>query len=135
MRYRVALVVPISLTLMWLAAGAPVSAHHSPTAIFDPEKTFEVTGVLTRVEWTNPHIYWYVDVKDDTGKAINYAFEGNPPNMYHRAGLRRSDWKVGEVVTVTAWAAKDGTKHLGFGKTIKYSDGHEIVLRVAQLEN
>jgi hypothetical protein len=105
-------------------------AHHSVTSEFDPGKEFSVTGVLTKVAWTNPHVYWWVDVKDETGAIVTYSFEGNPPGMYHRAGLHKDDWKVGEVVTVTAVAAKDGSKHLGFGKIIKYSDGHAIVLKV-----
>jgi Family of unknown function (DUF6152) len=118
----------LGLLLFWMVT--PVFAHHSVTSEFDPDKEFSVTGVLTRVAWTNPHVYWWVDVKDESGNIVTYSFEGNPPGMYHRAGLHKDDWKIGEVVTVTAVAAKDGTKHLGFGKVIKYSDGHSIVLKV-----
>jgi len=86
---------------------------------------------MTSIQWVNPHTYTFVDVKDPkTGKVENWAFEGNPPATYHRAGLRRSDWRVGEDVTVTYAAAKDGTKHLGFLKMIRYKDGHTMVFRV-----
>ena len=112
-----------------LFAILPAFAHHSITAEFAPGKEFTVTGVLTRVEWTNPHIYWFVDVKDEKGNVETYAFQGGPPGMYHRVGLRKADWIIGEVVTVTAIAAKDGTKTLGFGELVKYSDGHSIVLQ------
>jgi hypothetical protein len=108
-------------------AALPTFAHHSIAAEFDPTKDFTVTGVLTRVEWTNPHIYWYVDVKNESGDIETWRFQGAPPSMLHRAGLLRSDWKIGETVTVSAKPAKDGSK-LGFGTNIKYADGHSIVL-------
>ena len=86
-----------------------------------------MTGVLTKVDWTNPHIYWYVDVKNESGSIDTWRFQGAPPSMLHRAGLYRADWKIGETVTVSAKPAKDGSK-LGFGTLIKYADGHSIVL-------
>ena len=113
-----------------LAIAAAVSAHHSVTAEFEPNKEFTVTGVLTKMLWVNPHVYWFVDVKDEGGRVETWSFEGNPPGMYHRAGVRKDDWKIGEEITVTAVSAKDGTKHLGFAKMFKYQDGHAIVLKV-----
>jgi len=108
-------------------AALPAFAHHSIAAEFDPSKDFTVTGVLTRVDWVNPHIYWYVDVKNDSGGIDTWRFQGAPPSMLHRAGLLRSDWKIGETVTVSGKPAKDGSK-LGFGTLIKYADGHSIEL-------
>ena len=120
------------MAIFGLLFGAPILAHHSISSEFDPSKEGTVTGVLTKIDWVNPHVYTYVDVTDPkTGQVEKWAFEGNPPGTYHRAGIRRSDWKIGERVTVTYAAAKDGTKNLGFCKMIKYlSDGHTLVFRV-----
>ena len=112
-------------------AVVPVLAHHNITSEFDPSKERSVTGVLSKLSWANPHIYTYVDVKDEkTGQVETWGFEGNPPATIHRAGIQRSDWRIGETVTITYAAAKDGTKHLGFCKMIKYKDGHVLVFRV-----
>jgi hypothetical protein len=111
------------------SAAVPAFAHHSVTAEFNPDKEFVVKGVLTKVEWTNPHVYYYADVKDESGKIVNYAFESGPPNTLKRAGLKKEDVKIGDAVTITAAPAKDGTKNLGWLKMIKYSDGHLYVYR------
>lgn len=110
----------------------PALAHHSVNAEFDPSKEFTVTGVLKHVDWTNPHIYVWVEAKGDDGKPVTWSFEGNPPGLLHRAGVTKDVFKVGETVTVTAMPANDGTKNLGFGKVYKYADGHEVRLSVAR---
>ena len=111
--------------------AVPMFAHHSISAEFDPKKEYTIAGVLKGVEWSNPHIVTYIDVKDNkTGKVDTWSFQGNGPAAYHRAGIYKEDWKVGQAVTVTYIAAKDGTKHLGFLKMMKYSDGLALVFRV-----
>jgi hypothetical protein len=112
-----------------LSVAVPVFAHHSVTAEFNPDKEFVVKGVLTKVEWVNPHVYYYADIKDESGKIVTYSFESGPPTTLHRAGLRKEDAKIGDNVTITAAPAKDGTKNLGWLKMIKYSDGHVYVYR------
>jgi hypothetical protein len=115
-----------------LVASAPLLAHHSVTAEFDPNQEWTVTGVLKKVDWINPHTATWVEVKDEsTGAAETWGCEGNPPSTYSRAGVHRQDWRVGEVVTLTCIAAKDHSKHWGFLKQIKYhSDGHVLVFRL-----
>jgi len=112
-----------------LIASAPAFAHHSFSAEFDGSKEFIVKGVLTKVLWTNPHIYIFMDVTEQDGKVQQYAFESGPPSVLHRAGITKEDFKVGDTVTMTACPAKDGTKTLGWMKMIKYSDGHVFVYR------
>ena len=130
MRYRDCLVV-IAIAGV-LGAALPALAHHSITSQYDPSKEITVTGTLVKIEWSNPHIFTYVDAKDEkTGKVEHYEFEGNPPGTLRRAGIKKSDWLIGQTVTATAAAAKDGTKTLGFLKMLKYqSDGHVLVFRV-----
>ena len=114
------------------AIAAPLLAHHSVTAEFDPKEEWTATGVLKKVDWINPHTATWVEVKDEgTGATETWGCEGNPPATYSRAGVHREDWRVGEVVTITCIAAKDHSKHWGFLKQIKYhSDGHVLVFRL-----
>ena len=112
-----------------LAARVPALAHHSFSAEFDGTKTFVVKGVLTKVDWTNPHVYLYLDVTRPGGKVQQYAFSSGPPAALRRAGIKKADFQIGEAVTITGAPAKDGTKQLGWLKMIKYADGHVFVYR------
>src|ERR1700720_3700366 len=110
-----------------LLLSVPALAHHSATAEFDSSKTFTVKGTLTKLEWVNPHVYMYADVTDENGKVIPYSFETGPPGNLRRAGVVRTMFTVGEVVTIEAAVAKDGSKHLGLLKAVHFADGHTIV--------
>lgn len=112
-----------------LLAALPAFAHHSFAAEFDGSKEFVVKGVLTKVLWTNPHVYLFMDVTEPDGKVVEYSFQSGPPSMLHRVGVGKEDFKVGDTITMTAAPAKDGTKTLGWMKMIKYSDGHVFVYR------
>ena len=79
---------------------------------FDKDNPLTLTGTVTKMEFMNPHIYFYVDVKGKDGKVVNWAFEGGPPNVIYRQGWRKDTLKPGDVVTVKGFRAKDGT-HLG----------------------
>jgi hypothetical protein len=101
----------IAASLLFLLAGAPASAHHSFAAEFDASKPLKLTGTVTKLEWTNPHAWFYVDVKGDDGKVTNWGFEMGSPNGLMRAGWTRNSMKVGDVVTVEASRAKDGSNN------------------------
>ena len=125
----------------WLSAGLllamPLLAHHSITAEFDTSKSFTVQGTITKIEWVNPHAYVYVDAKDDKGIVTSYSFETGPPGNLRRSGVLRTMFVVGEPVTIEAFAAKDGSKHLGLVKAYHFADGRTIVIGkdTKELEN
>ncbi len=81
-----------------------------------------LTGVVTKVEWTNPHMYIHLDVKDAGGKVTNWALEGYPPNTLKRTGFMRDSVKEGETITITAYKAKDGS-NMGAGREVTFPDG------------
>jgi hypothetical protein len=95
--------------LAMLFAVMPVSAHHAFAAEFDAKKGVKVSGTITKLEWTNPHAWLYVDVKDESGKVTNWSFELGSPNGLIRQGWRRTSLKEGDQVTVEGFAAKDGS--------------------------
>jgi Family of unknown function (DUF6152) len=109
-----------------LLSAIPVLAHHSVTAEFDSSKSFTVKATITKIEWVNPHIYMYADVKDDNGTVTNYAFEGGPPGNLRRSGILKTMFNVGDAVTIEAYIAKDGSRHLGLLHAIHFADGHQI---------
>jgi len=93
-----------------LVGVSPLVAHHSFSAEFDSTKPFKMTGQVTKVEWMNPHTFFYIDVKDEkTGKVTNWAMEMGSPNGLMRAGWTRNTMKIGDKVTVEGSLAKDGS--------------------------
>ena len=108
-----------------LMAPAVVDAHHSFSAEFDFQKPIVLTGVLTRMEWINPHGWIYLDVKGKDGKVVNWAVETGAPNALMRRGLRKTDFPLGVEVKVSGYLAKNG-KPIANGRTVTFPDGRDF---------
>lgn len=123
MRTRSSILPGLAFSLVFAAAAT--FAHHGFGVEFDKNSPVTLTGVVTKMEFMNPHMYFYVDVKGKDGKVVNWAFEGGPPNVIYRQGWRKDTLKPGDAVTVKGFRAKDGT-HLAACATVKLPDGREI---------
>jgi len=108
-----------------IVAPIPVFAHHSFAAEFDGNKKVTLTGVVTKVDWVNPHAYIYVDVKGADGAVVNWAIETGAPNALYRQGWRKDDLKAGDTVTLDAFLARDGS-HTAAARSVKLPDGRNV---------
>jgi hypothetical protein len=108
-----------------LAAALPMMAHHSFSAEFDNSKKVVLQGTVTKVDWLNPHIWIYFDVKDDAGKVVSWQCEGGPPNTLTRNGWSKNDLKKGDVITINGTLAKDASKTCNT-TTAKLADGRTV---------
>ena len=106
-----------------LVTAMPAVAHHSFAAEYDANNQITVVGTITKVEWTNPHTWFFVDVKDPQGRTVNWAIEGGAPTVLYREGWKPTSLKAGDVVTVTFARAKDASKNQGNAYLFKLPDG------------
>lgn len=117
----------ISLALAAAAAlfcTFPLLAHHAVSAEFDASKVVTLKGVVSKVDWVNPHIFVYFDAKDDSGKVTTWRLQSLPPMFFKNSGLTKDKLLNGSDATVTAYPAKDGTDGFGFLLKLSYPDGH-----------
>lgn len=115
----------LAIGLLWSAG--PVAAHHGFAAEYDTSKRLTVTGTVTKFEFTNPHAWFYVDVKNEDGTVTNWAFEMASPNVLFRKGWKRDSLKLGDPVTVEAFRARDGS-HVGNAQAITLTSTGEKLL-------
>ena len=116
------------LLLVAIAIGlssAQLVAHHSFAAEFDASKAVRITGTLTKVEWTNPHIYFYLDAKDEQGNAVRWTCESGAPGALSRRGFKRGDLKLGDTIVVDGYRAKNGS-NLMDARRVTLADGRIV---------
>ena len=105
--------------------GQPILAHHSESAEFDQSNPVKVTGTISKVEWQNPHVWFYVDVKDETGKITTWGFSNSPPGSLMRRGITKDALKIGAVVNVEGSRARDGSNNAS-GRRVTFADGKNV---------
>jgi hypothetical protein len=114
----------LPVALLMLAGVSATQAHHSFAAQYDNNKPVNMTGALTKLEWTNPHVYIYIDVTDATTKKVtNWAFEMGPPHMLQRSGWKKNALKIGEVLTIDGWLARDGSNSANARRVTRQTTG------------
>jgi len=111
--------------LALMAVTAPAFGHHSEAAEFDQNNPVKMTGTIVKVEWLNPHVWFYVNVKDEQGNDTTWGFSGAPPGALMRRGITKEALKIGAVVNVEGSRARDGSNNAS-GRSVTFADGRNV---------
>jgi Family of unknown function (DUF6152) len=119
------LTVVVTISALWLAGAVSLQAHHAFAAEFDAKKPVHFEGTITKMEWTNPHVWLHVDVKRPDGTVENWAFEAGTPNVLFRRGFTKESLAVGTKIVVDGYRAKDGSRRAN-GRSLTLPDGKTL---------
>jgi Family of unknown function (DUF6152) len=117
--------VLVALAALMTGPAVPISAHHSFAAEFDASKPVTIKGVVTQIEWKNPHVWFYVNVKEEDGRMTRWGCEMGAPHQLQGRGWLRDTMKIGDVVTVEGSLARDGSKRAN-ARTVTTADGKTL---------
>jgi len=123
--------IPLAAVGMMLVGAVPAFAHHSFAAEFDANQPVELRGTVTKIEWMNPHAYFYIDVKDESGKVTSWGLEMGSPNGLMRQGWTRNSLKVGDEVVVDGSKAKDGS-NIANARSVVLASGQKLFAASSQ---
>ena len=112
-------------TVALIGAAAPAFGHHSEAAEFDQNNPVKVTGTIVKVEWLNPHVWFYVDVKDEQGDVTTWGFSAAPPGALMRRGITKASIPIGAELVIRGYGTRDGSNK-AVGREMKFADGREL---------
>ena len=121
------LTVVVTISALWLAGAVSLQAHHAFAAEFDAKKPVHFEGTITKMEWTNPHVWLHVDVKRPDGTVENWAFEAGTPNVLFRRGFTKQSLLPGTEIAIDGYQSKDGS-HRANGRDLTFADGKKLFL-------
>src|SRR5271155_1605326 len=121
----------LSFAILAIASSLPLFAHHSFAAEFDDKKPVKMTGTIVKVEWQNPHIWFYLAVKNADGSTTTWGFAGGAPGQLMRRGITKDQLKIGETIMVEGFRAKDGSDNASGGR-LTFPDGRNVLTAGSQ---
>jgi DNA/RNA endonuclease YhcR with UshA esterase domain len=120
------LLAGVALSASVMGGAVSLVAHHSAASAYDTDKKITLKGTVTQVEWKNPHVFYYINVADESGATTNWAIEGSTPNQLYRSGWRKDDLKVGDAITVTGSSPARNGSTKAYGGVLTLADGRRV---------